>query len=254
MKSSIPPERLSDLRAEAINLFKASLKQLADAADKRRLKLFVSRRKWTCSCEYRGNGMSGVAPVTPQEEEVLEEVADIDVFVLNESGYKEALLGLSLNKYQSVTNMPRVAEALSKAKAGSHRKILRQIAVWLWLDCPAYFFAELDTYKVGTTRNSSSTMHKPLAHITLIKGCTELTKAAFLDARERFHKGELSIQDYKANIPMGIMLQSVVSLNYEVLRTMLLDRQDHRLPVWQSFCKQVLEQVQYPNLLPKLGE
>jgi hypothetical protein len=97
-------------------------------------------------------------------------------------------------------------------------------------------------------------MHKPLEHITLIKGCTELTKAAFLDARDRFHRGELTIQEYKANIPMGIMLQSVLSLNYEVLRTMVLDRRDHRLPVWQSFCRQVLEQVQHPELLPTMGE
>jgi hypothetical protein len=185
---------------------------------------------------------------------MLEEVDDIEVIIQNEAGYDEAMLGLALNKFQPVANMPRVAEALSKAKAGSHRKVLRHIAVWLWIEAPVMMWAEIDTYKVGTVRNSSSTMHKPLEHITLIKGCTELTKAAFLDARDRFHRGELTIQEYKANIPMGIMLQSVLSLNYEVLRTMVLDRRDHRLPVWQSFCRQVLEQVQHPELLPTMGE
>jgi hypothetical protein len=185
---------------------------------------------------------------------MLEEVEDIEVIIQNEAGYDEAMLGLALNKFQPVVNMPRVAEALSKAKAGSHRKVLRQISVWLWVELPVYLFCELDTYKRGTTRNSSSTMHRPSAHITLMKGCTDMMKAAFLDARERFHRGELSIQDYKGNIPMGLILQSVISLNYEVVRAIILDRRDHRLPVWQSFCRQVLEQVQHPELLPTGGE
>ena len=46
-------------------------------------------------------------------------------------------------------------------KAGSeHRKFLRQIFVSVDITAPAYFMAELDTYKIGTTRNSSSFQHK----------------------------------------------------------------------------------------------
>ena len=46
-------------------------------------------------------------------------------------------------------------------KAGSeHRKFLRQIFVSVDITAPAYFMAELDTYKIGVTRNSSSFQHK----------------------------------------------------------------------------------------------
>ena len=46
-------------------------------------------------------------------------------------------------------------------KAGSeHRKFVRQIFVSVDITAPAYFMAELDTYKIGTTRNSSSFQHK----------------------------------------------------------------------------------------------
>ena len=46
-------------------------------------------------------------------------------------------------------------------KAGSeHRKFMRQIFVSVDITAPAYFMAELDTYKIGTTRNSSSFQHK----------------------------------------------------------------------------------------------
>ena len=46
-------------------------------------------------------------------------------------------------------------------KAGSeHRKFLRQIFVSVDITAPLYWYKEFDTYKVGTTANSTSTMHK----------------------------------------------------------------------------------------------
>ncbi|MEG1995860.1 MAG: hypothetical protein RR255_05570, partial [Bacilli bacterium] len=46
-------------------------------------------------------------------------------------------------------------------KAGSdHRKFLRQIFVSVDITAPLYWWKEYDTYKVGTTANSTSTMHK----------------------------------------------------------------------------------------------
>ena len=51
--------------------------------------------------------------------------------------------------------------AQSLIKAGSeHRKFMRQIFVSVDITAPAYFMTEIDTYKIGTTRNSSSFQHK----------------------------------------------------------------------------------------------
>lgn len=41
-----------------------------------------------------------------------------------------------------------------------HRKFLRQIFVSVDITAPLYWWKEFDTYKVGTTANSCSTMHK----------------------------------------------------------------------------------------------
>ena len=41
-----------------------------------------------------------------------------------------------------------------------HRKYLRQIIVSMDITAPLYWWKEFDTYKVGTTANSCSTMHK----------------------------------------------------------------------------------------------
>lgn len=46
-------------------------------------------------------------------------------------------------------------------RAGSeHRKFMRQIIVSVDITAPIYWWKEFDTYKVGTTANSTSTMHK----------------------------------------------------------------------------------------------
>ena len=41
-----------------------------------------------------------------------------------------------------------------------HRKFMRQIFVSVDITAPLYWYKEFDTYKVGTTANSTSTMHK----------------------------------------------------------------------------------------------
>ena len=51
--------------------------------------------------------------------------------------------------------------ATTLIKAGpEHRKFLRQIFVSVDITAPLYWWKELDTYKVGTVANSTSTMHK----------------------------------------------------------------------------------------------
>lgn len=44
--------------------------------------------------------------------------------------------------------------------AGSDRKFMRMIQVWVFIKAPMYWWKEFDTYKIGTVRDSSSTMHK----------------------------------------------------------------------------------------------
>ena len=46
------------------------------------------------------------------------------------------------------------------AAGSDHRKFIRQIFVSVDLTAPLYWWKEFDTYKVGTTANSTSTMHK----------------------------------------------------------------------------------------------
>jgi hypothetical protein len=58
-------------------------------------------------------------------------------------------------------------------KAGTpHDKFMRQIFVSVDITAPLYWWKEMDTYKIGTTANSTSTMHK-LASTPITIDCFE---------------------------------------------------------------------------------
>lgn len=63
---------------------------------------------------------------------------------------------------------------------GEHRKFMRQIFVSVDITAPLYFWKEFDTYKVGTTANSTSTMHK-LSSKPISTDCFEMDDFQDLD-------------------------------------------------------------------------
>lgn len=74
-----------------------------------------------------------------------------------------ALYGDKLNKYSYILGSNDLTLATKLIKAGSeHRKFLRMIHVQMDITAPLYWWSEYDTYKVGTTANSCSKMHKLL--------------------------------------------------------------------------------------------
>lgn len=56
----------------------------------------------------------------------------------------------------------KLAQTLIKG-GSEHRKFLRQIFVSVDITAPTYWWSEFDTYKIGTTANSTSTMHKVMS-------------------------------------------------------------------------------------------
>lgn len=134
-------------------------------------------------------------------------------------------------------------------KAGQpHRKYLRQIFLTVDISAPRYWWQEFDTYKVGTTANSCSTMHK-LYHKeftlddfeigetddeeiknTIISICKVLNKY-----REKYleTKDFNLIRQMKKILPESYIQKRTVSMNFEVLLNMVEWRKTHRLPEWR---------------------
>ena len=139
-------------------------------------------------------------------------------------------------------------------KAGSdHAKYLRMINVTVDITAPTFWWAEFDTYKVGTVRNSCSKMHK--IHVSEFtrenfthEGCEEVGELALgtLDyIVERCEKLRCLFNETKEKkywralielLPEGYNMRATVQLNYAVLNNMYPSRKPHKLDEWHVFC------------------
>ena len=179
------------------------------------------------------------------------------VRVLKESGFYEALFGLSLSfdvispevitgeshllSNEKFLKMQKVAQTLA-FKQGGHNKFLESIQAWLLIRGSLSFWKQFDTYRVGITKQSESTMH------TLKK--RQLTKQDF--TKETFvfpNIKNLSIDEMRDNVPSGFLECRVVNTNYKTLQNIIHQRKNHKSKKWNTFIEMLLQQVQHPNLL-----
>ena len=139
-------------------------------------------------------------------------------------------------------------------KAGSeHRKFLRMIHVQFDIRMPRYFATELDTYKVGTTKNSSSTMHLITKRdLTLDDfepvnaGVREILLDSILpaintwihaynDTSDNEHKNDI-LRSIKQLLPESFIQMATYDMSYETLLSIYHQRKNHRLSEWHTFC------------------
>jgi hypothetical protein len=144
--------------------------------------------------------------------------------------------------------------ALNLATAGSdHGKFLRQIFVSMDITAPDYWWKEMDTYKVGTVANSTSTMHKltskPLIsedfswdEITpfrteLLQHLNKLiTLYKELLQQNQSEKAKLLWRELIQDLPMSYHYTRTWTGNYENLRNIYRARKNHKLIEWHAFC------------------
>ena len=142
------------------------------------------------------------------------------------------------------------------AAGSDHSKFMRMITVYVDVTAPMYWWAEYDTYKVGTVRNSCSKMH------TIHKKEFTLDDFSFEDFE--VEDGEIFLSDCFKNVvadcemlrkrfvetgdkkywrgliqllPESYNQKATVQLNYAVLRNMYHSRKNHKLDCWRTFCE-----------------
>lgn len=148
----------------------------------------------------------------------------------------------------SIIGPKDLALARKLIKAGTeHRKFLRQIMVSLDISAPVFWWSEFDTYKIGTTRNSTSFMHigtrRDLTKNDFEKG-TDIENINYINKllREyREHKSPELFERIRANLPMGYLYMSTVTMNYENVLNMIYQREHHKLSQWRYFCEKLKE-------------
>lgn len=152
------------------------------------------------------------------------------------------------------------------AKSGPvHAKYRRMITVTCDITAPMFWWAEFDTYKVGTVRNSCSKMHKIHSKELLnedfsCEGCREIGSWAtlcFVTVQNTCNKLREKYNETKEKkywralielLPESYNQRATVQLNYEVLANMYKSRKDHKLDEWHTFCEWV-ESLPYSEII-----
>lgn len=152
--------------------------------------------------------------------------------------------------------------ATKLCKAGSdHRKFMRQIMISVDILAPLYWWKEFDTYKVGTTANSTSTMHKihskpfeldDFSHDQLSKSGKEALTSminVLEDARGKFNASKDKTEWYNIIqlLPSGYNQLRTCTMSYENLCNIFHARKAHKLQEWREFCNWI-------STLPYAGE
>lgn len=186
----------------------------------------------------------------------------IKIEKVNVFGLDEALAGNCLSYDRDKMPNHEEVKLLKKLTiAGpSHAKALRQIFVTMKITAPMYWWKEMDTYKVATVRNSSSTMHtickkefKP--EDFSFDNSTETVNAYIewmvqqLNSMRKIYleglveDGNVLLEPKDKDIwrsiiqmlPSSYNQTSVWTGNYETLANIIEQREGHKLLEWNDF-------------------
>lgn len=169
------------------------------------------------------------------------------IYDIEEHGFKRAMRGLARSYNQDVKNMPEVALKLGPKDKG-HNKFLESIVVWMEIEAPRFFWSEFDTYRVGMTKQSDSTMHT-LKRQPLTQDNFEYSiDSVYMDHLNRMIAQNQPIEFIKNDLSDGFIQGRSVCTNYKVIRHIIVQRHNHKLPQWRYFCEKMKELKYYDYL------
>ena len=149
----------------------------------------------------------------------------------------------------------RLAQNLIRG-GSEHRKFMRQIFVCVDITAPLYWWKEFDTYKVGTTADSCSTMHKiaakeftfddfsheyllddidrewggiiPMYILESTINALNMYREKYLETKDKLYWWQL-IQ----LLPSSYNQMRTITMSYENVFAMVHQRRSHKLDEWR---------------------
>lgn len=185
------------------------------------------------------------------------------VRVVNESGYENAMLGISFSWASNPERSKEIAPILAH-KQGGHNSFLEHIFVWLDVTASRGWWQEASRYRMSS-QLSESTMH------TITKRL--LTKDDFEYPLEDDFLWEINNQinwyndknndaedrkDYflaiKNMLPEGFLQRRIWTMNYKTLQNVYNQRYHHKLPQWKILLDTILSQIEHPEFIRRPNE
>ena len=188
------------------------------------------------------------------------------VDVLKVDGIEEALLGMGLSygltydKSIRCLKDPKLAARLTKIcakcaqRGNGEDKFLRMLQILADITAPLFWWAEFDTYKVGTVALSESTMHTLGKRQLTPEDFETSIDPGYLDTLNSALRSDNAIDFNRGMLPEGFLQRRIVNFNYAVLANMIRQRRNHRLSQWHYFLNKIYYGLPFPEFLPPLSE
>ena len=170
------------------------------------------------------------------------------IYDIEEHGFNRAMRGLARSYNQRVEAMPEVALKLGPKDLG-HNKFLESIVVWMEVEAPRFWWSEMDTYRVGITKQSDSTMHTLTRRPLTQENFEDIIPESWLQELNDLITVKAEIQHIKNQLPDGFIQGRSICTNYKTLRHIILQRWNHKLPQWQLFCFTLMSELEYAAYL-----
>lgn len=169
------------------------------------------------------------------------------ITILEEHGFDSAMRGIRLSFDSDIKKMPARAIVLSDMDLG-HNKFLESIQAWMMIDAPRFWWSEFDTYRVGMSKQSESTMHTLKKRHISLDDFEHPIPETYLSYLNDLVDDNADIEVIKNMLPEGFMQKRQVCCNYKTIRNILLQRQKHKLPQWRYFCDEMKNLKHYGYL------
>ena len=153
---------------------------------------------------------------------------------------------------------------MNLCKGGSEEsKWRRFVHVSMDIIAPLYWWKEFETYKVGVSCNSCSTMHKIQAKEFTLEdfSCEHLNNfesdeglGTIIDILNTNREKFLETKDKKywwqmiQSLPSSYNQRRTIDLNYEVLAKQYRERKSHKLDEWREYCEWI-KSLPYSELI-----
>jgi hypothetical protein len=144
----------------------------------------------------------------------------------------------------------------------THGKFSRSIVAWIKCTGTRSFWSEADTYVVGMAPTSSTstmyTLKKEYKNGTWRENFHDKTPQRQIDGFDETMKDlivehgsikEIPIDVLKYALPEGWIQTRTRMFSYQTLRRIYLQRHDHRLPEWHTFCAAIEGLPYYDDLI-----
>ena len=131
------------------------------------------------------------------------------------------------------------------------------MGVCVYITASLEWWKQFDTYRTGVSKQSSSTMHT-LDKGSIVPNHLDLRPEDFKSINDWHvyidYLNMISVQSPRTKskaLPQAYLQEREVVFSYKVIRHIIKQRYNHKLPEWKSFIKQLIGCLNRPEYLGK---